>query len=109
MNLRLLIPLLFFPLLKLKAVPDGIAGPFIGAVESDGVTLWMYAPSESQCTYTYHSNSPDSSISGEGQFTEEPNPAAKGSGRPFKTSLTGLSPDTHDNFEVTINGKSDPS
>ena len=109
MKSSLLITLLCLPLSALHAVPKGTAGPLIGTVEPDRVTLWMFAPAESVCKYTYHSGSPDSAKSGNGQITAVPNPAAEGPGRPFKSVVKGLSPNTQYHFTITIDGKSDPA
>ena len=105
----LLIAILFLPLAVLHAVPEGITGPLVGAIEPDRVTLWMFAPAEAQCKYTYHSGSPDSPKSGKGQITAVSNPAAEGPGRPFKSVIKGLSPNTRYHYEITVNGKSDPN
>ena len=64
MKKSLLIALFLFPLGTLYPAPDGIAGPLIGAVQSDRVSLWMFAPAEAECKFTYHSDSPDSPKSG---------------------------------------------
>ena len=64
MKKSLLLTLLLFPLRVLYPVPDGIAGPLIGGVQPDRVTLWMFAPAESACKYTYHSDGPGSPKSG---------------------------------------------
>ena len=109
MKLRLLIALQFLPFSALHAVPEGIAGPLIGAIEPDRVTLWMFAPAESQCTYTYHSESSESPKSGGGQITAVPSPAADGPGRPFVSTIAGLLPNTRYQYNVTINGKTDPA
>jgi alkaline phosphatase D len=109
MNFRLLIALLFLPLPALHAVPEGIAGPLVGAIKPDRVTLWMFAPAESECKYTYHSDNSDSPKSGNGQITAVPTPAAEGPGRPFKSVIEGLSPNTRYHYTITVNGKSDPA
>ena len=109
MKKSLLLTLLLFPLRVLYPAPDGIAGPLIGAVQPDRVTLWMFAPNESECKYTYHSDGPDSPKSGKGQIKAVSNPAAEGPGRPFKSVVEGLSPNTRYHYEITVNGKSDPA
>ena len=109
MKNRLLIALLLFPFASLHAVPDGVAGPLIGAVQPDRVTLWMFAPAESKCKYTYHSDGTGSTKSGQGQMSAVSNPAGEGPGRPFKCVIQGLSPDTRYHFEINVDGKSDPA
>jgi alkaline phosphatase D len=116
MKKPLLIALFLLPLSTLYPVPgtlypvpDGIAGPLIGTVQPDRVSLWMFAPAESACKYTYHSDDPDSPKSGKGQITAVSNPAAEGPGRPFKSVIQGLSPNTCYHYEITVNGKSDPA
>ena len=37
----------------LAGIPD-VAGPISGDVSENQVTLWMYAPLKSKCTYIYH-------------------------------------------------------
>ena len=106
---RLLIALLFLPLTALHAAPEGFAGPLVGAIEPDRVTMWMFAPAESQCIYTYHSDNPASPNSSSGQITAVPNPIADVPGRPFKSSIEGLSPNTRYHYKVTVNGKTDPA
>ena len=64
MKKTLLIALFLLPLGTLYPAPDGIAGPLIGAVQPDRVSLWMFAPAEAECKYTYHSDSPNSRKSG---------------------------------------------
>ena len=81
MSPRLLIALLFLPLVTLHAAPEGTAGPLVGAIEPDRVTLWMFAPAESQCLYTYHSDGLASTNGGGGQIAVVPTPAADGPGR----------------------------
>ena len=105
----LLIALLLLPFSSLHAVPDGIAGPLIGAVEPDRVTLWMFAPAESACKYTYHSDDPGSPKSGKGQMSAVSDPAGEGPGRPFKSVVEGLSSDKLYHFKITVDGKSDPA
>jgi len=109
MKKPLLIALLLLPFASLHAVPEGIAGPLVGAIEPDRVTLWMFAPAEAQCKYTYHSDSSDSHKSGQGQMSAVSNPAGEGPGLPFKSVVQGLSPDTLYHFEITVGGKSDPA
>ena len=109
MKKSLLLTLLLFPLRVLYPAPDGIAGPLIGAVQPDRVTLWMFAPNESECKYTYNSDGPDSPKSGKGQMSAVSNPAGEGPGRPFKSVVEGLSPNTLYHFEITVAGKSDPA
>ena len=109
MKNALLIALFLLPLATLHAAPDGIAGPLIGTVQPDRVTLWMFAPAESSCKFTYHSDSPDAPKSGKGQITAVSSPASEGPGRPFKSVIEGLSPDTRYHYEITVDGKSDPA
>ena len=106
MKKPLLITLLLLPLRVLHPAPDGIAGPLVGAIEPDRVTLWMFAPAETECKYTYHSDGPGSPQSGKGQISAVSNPAGEGPGRPFKSVVEGLSPNTLYHFEITVGGKS---
>ncbi len=112
MSPRLLIAVLFclsVPCVTLHAAPEGIAGPLVGAIEPDRVNLWMFAPSESKCLYSYHSADSGSANGGEGEIAVVSSPASDGLGRPFKTTVEGLSPDTRYRYEVTVDGKSDPA
>ncbi|MFT4691953.1 MAG: alkaline phosphatase D [Limisphaerales bacterium] len=106
---RLLIALLFLPLTALHAAPEGFAGPLVGAIEPDRVTMWMFAPAESQCIYTYRSDNPASPKGSSGQIAAVPNPIADVPGRPFKSAIEGLSPNTRYHYKVTVNGKTDPA
>ncbi len=92
----------------LHVAPKGTAGPLVGAVDPDRVTLWMLARGGSHCSYTYKSADPAQPDNG-GQFTAVPNPAANVLGRPFKTVIEGLSPNTRYRYAVTVDGKADPA
>jgi alkaline phosphatase D len=86
-----------------------IAGPLVGDIKPDGVTLWMYAPDKSRCTFNYHAGESSLVDKKAGTFTAVQNPAAKGPGRVFKSPLAGLLPDTHYRYQVSIDGKSNPA
>ena len=92
-----------------KQADKGIAGPLMGDVKPDGMTLWMYAPAKSRCTFNYHAEESSLVDKKTGTFTAEPNPAAKGSGQVFKSPLTGLLPDTRYRYQVSVDGKPDPA
>ncbi|MEM7393295.1 MAG: alkaline phosphatase D family protein [Verrucomicrobiota bacterium] len=109
MTPRLLLTLLFLAPAAVHAVPEGIAGPLVGAVEPDRVSLWMFAPAESECTYSFHATTPTEAIGGGGQFAAVPDPAAAGSGRPFKAVIDDLSPNTRYHYTVSVDGKNDPA
>ena len=106
---KLLTTLLLLPFSFAHPTPDGIAGPLTGNVQPDGVTLWMYASPNSECTYTYQEEGSDQKEKQTGKFTAVKNQAAKGLGQIFKATLNGLSPDTRYQYKVSIDGKSDPN
>ena len=99
--------LLLLTVTALYGVPKDIAGPLTGTVESDRVSLWMYAPAAAQCSYSYHAEG--ALAGGGGQLLAVPEPAAEGPGRPFTAIIEGLQPSTHYRYEVTVNGKTDPA
>ena len=109
MNRYLLYLLCFIPVYYLHAAPEGSAGPLVGAIEPNQVNLWMFAPAESKCNYSYHADSSNSPHQQRGEMTALPNPLAENQGRPFKTTLEGLSPDTLYHYDVSVDGKSDPA
>jgi len=106
---KLLTTLLLLPFSFAHPTPDGIAGPLTGNVQPDGVTLWMYASPNSECTYTYQEEGSDQKEKQTGKFTAVKNQAAKGLGQIFKATLNGLSSDTRYQYVVSIDGKSDPN
>jgi alkaline phosphatase D len=106
---KLLTTLLLLPFSFAHPTPDGIAGPLTGNVQPDGVTLWMYASPNSECTYTYQEEGSDQKEKQSGKFTAVKNQAAKGLGQIFKSTLDGLAPDTLYQYQVSIDGKSDSS
>ena len=101
--------ILFFQICMVDAVPNGVAGPLTGNVQPDGVTLWMYASPTSVITYTYQAEGSDQKEKQAGKFTAVKNQAAKGLGQIFKATLNGLSPDTRYQYQVSIDGKSNPA
>jgi len=112
MNARLLtITLLLFSPALLSAAPEGIAGPILGSIEPDRVTLWMFAPAEAECNYTYRADNAEEAeeASGKGALVAVPNPAAKGSGSPFKSVVKGLAANTRYHYTITVDGKSNPA
>jgi alkaline phosphatase D len=106
---KLLTTLLLLPFSFAHPTPDGIAGPLTGNVQPDGVTLWMYASPNSECTYTYQEEGSDQKEKQTGKFTAVKNQAAKGLGQIFKSTLDDLAPDTLYQYQVSIDGKSDSS
>ncbi len=101
--------LLFFQICMADTVPNEVAGPLTGNVQPDGVTLWMYASPNSECTYTYQEEGSDQKEKQKGKFTAVKNQAAKGLGQIFKATLNGLSSDTRYQYMVSIDGKSEPN
>ena len=99
--------LLFFQICMVDAVPNGVAGPLMGNVQADGVTLWMYASPTSIITYNYQAEGSGQKEKQTGKFTAVKNQAAKGLGQIFKSTLDGLAPNTRYQYKVSINGKSD--
>jgi hypothetical protein len=84
---------LLLPLCFLQAIPE-IAGPISGDVRANQVTLWMYAPLNSKCTYSYHAEGASGTDKKRGGLKPISNQAAKGMGQVFKSTLVGLSPNT---------------
>jgi len=107
---------LFFPSLlgffalsmPLIAAPAGVVGPMVGHVTGETASLWMYAPLDSSVTVSW---SPEDAESPAGGMALEwiPDPAAAGAGAPATAVLEGLSPDTAYQYEVKVNGVSDPA
>jgi alkaline phosphatase D len=100
---------LFLSLSLLHANTPEIAGPLTGDVRANQVTLWMYAPIKSKCTYSYHAIGASGTDKKRGGLKPISNQAAKVPGQIFKSNLDGLSPDTRYQYQVTIDGKADPS
>ena len=108
MNVPLTALLLLLPI-ALPAAPNGIAGPLVGAVEPDQVNLWLYAPAESWCSYSFHAADQPGDTGGTGHFTPVPPAGAETRGRAFKAHVQGLSPDTQYTYTVTVNDQTDPA
>jgi alkaline phosphatase D len=107
MNPRLLIAFLLLPFSFAQAIPD-IAGPITGDVRANEVTLWMYAPPKSKCTLHYRAEGSSKKNNKMGKLTALSNQAAKVPGQIFKSTMNGLVPDTRYQYEVSIDGKTDP-
>ena len=108
MSPKLLIAFLLLPFSFAQAIPD-IAGPITGDVRANQVTLWMYAPAKSKCTFSYRAEGSSKKDSKTGKLTALSNQAAKVPGRIFKSTMNGLSPDTRYQYEVSIDGQADPN
>ena len=91
----------------LASVPE-IAGPLSGDVRANQVTLWMYGPLKSKCTYSYHAIGASGTDKKTGDLKPISNQAAKGMGQIFKSTLVGLLPNTDYHYQISINGKSSP-
>ena len=107
MSPRLLITFLLLPFSFAQAIPK-IAGPITGDVRANEVTLWMYAPAKSKCTFSYRAESSSKKDKQIGKLTALSNQAAKVPGQIFKSTMKGLVPDTRYHYQVSINGKADP-
>ena len=108
MSPKLLIAFLLLPFSFAQAIPD-IAGPITGDVRADEVTLWMYAPPKSKCTFSYHAEGSSKKNNKIGKLTALSNQAAKVPGQIFKSTMNGLSPDTRYQYQVFIDGQADPN
>ena len=108
MSPKLLIAFLLLPFSFAQAIPE-IAGPITGDVRANEVTLWMYAPPKSKCTFSYRAEGSSKKNNKMGKLTALSNQAAKVPGQIFKSTMNGLSPDTRYQYEVSINGKADPN
>ncbi len=108
MKSLLSIPLFLTSAFLAAATPE-IAGPMSGDIRENRVTLWMYAPLKSECTFRYHTEDSSKADQKTGKFTALSNQAAQGMGQIFKSTLDGLSPDTRYQYQVSIDGKSDPT
>ena len=108
MKPKLLIAFLLLPFSFAQAIPD-IAGPITGDVRANEVTLWMYAPAKSKCTFSYRAEGSSKKNNKTGKLNALSNQAAKVPGQIFKSTMNGLSPDTRYQYEVSINGKADPN
>ena len=100
---------LFLSLSLLHANTREIAGPLTGDVRANQVTLWMYAPIKSKCTFSYRAEGSSKADAKTGELTALSNPAAKVPGQILKSTVVGLSPNTAYQYQVTIDGKADPS
>ena len=107
MSPKLLIAFLLLPISFAQAIPE-IAGPITGDVRANEVTLWMYAPPKSKCTFSYRAEGSSKKNNKMGKLTALSNQAAKVPGQIFKSTMNGLSPDTRYQYEVSIDGKTDP-
>jgi alkaline phosphatase D len=107
MSPKLLIAFLLLPFSFAQAIPE-IAGPITGDVRANEVTLWMYAPPKSKCTFSYRAEGSSKKNNKMGKLTALSNQAAKVPGQIFKSTMNGLSPDTRYQYEVSIDGKTDP-
>jgi alkaline phosphatase D len=99
---------LFLSLSLLHANTPEIAGPLSGDVRANQVTLWMYAPIKSKCTFSYRAEGSSKADAKTGELTALSNQAAKVPGQILKSTVVGLSPDTRYQYQVSINGKADP-
>ena len=108
MKPKLLIAFLLLPFSFAQAIPD-IAGPITGDVRANEVTLWMYAPAKSKCTFSYRAEGSSKKNNKTAKLNALSNQAAKVPGQIFKSTMNGLSPDTRYQYEVSINGKADPN
>ena len=108
MSPKLLIAFLLLPFSFAQAIPE-IAGPITGDVRANEVTLWMYAPAKSKCTFSYRAEGSSKKNNKTGKLNALSNQAAKVPGQIFKSTMNGLSPDTRYQYEVSINGKADPN
>jgi alkaline phosphatase D len=100
---------LFLSLSLLHANTPEIAGPLTGDVRANQVTLWMYAPIKSKCTFSYRAEGSSKADAKTGELTALSNQAAKVPGQILKSTVVGLSPDTRYQYQVTIDGKADPN
>jgi alkaline phosphatase D len=91
----------------LANIPE-IAGPISGDVRANQVTLWMYAPPKSKCSFSYYAEGASETDKKTGNLKAIPNQAAKGMGQIFKSTLVGLLPNTDYYYKVSIDGKSKP-
>ena len=100
---------LFLSFSLLHANTPEVAGPLSGDVRANQVTLWMYAPIKSKCTFSYHAEGSSKADAKTGELIALSNPAAKVPGQILKSTVVGLSPNTAYQYQVTIDGKADPS
>ena len=107
MSPKLLIAFLLLPISFAQAIPE-IAGPITGDVRANEVTLWMYAPPKSKCTFSYRAEGSSKKNNKTGKLNALSKQAAKVPGQIFKSTMNGLSPDTRYQYEVSIDGKTDP-
>ena len=108
MSPKLLIAFLLLPISFAQAIPE-IAGPITGDVRANEVTLWMYAPPKSKCTFSYRAEGSSKKNNKMGKLTAVSNQAAKVPGQIFKSTINGLAPDTRYQYQVSIDGKADPN
>ena len=90
----------------LANIPE-IAGPISGDVRANQVTLWMYAPPKSKCTFSYRAEGSSKKNNKMGKLTALSNQAAKVPGQIFKSTMNGLSPNTRYQYQISIDGQAD--
>jgi alkaline phosphatase D len=91
----------------LANIPE-IAGPISGDVRANQVTLWMYAPPKSKCSFSYHAEGSSGTDKKTGDLKAISDQAAKGMGQIFKSTVVGLLPNTDYHYHVSVDGKSKP-
>ncbi len=92
---------------KKEPPPPQWAGPLVGHVTPTTVSLWMYAPVESECVVAFR----EADAPGDERrafFALIPDPVVDGPSRPRRATLTALSPETRYEFRVLVGGKSSP-
>ena len=78
MSPKLLIAFLLLPFSFAQAIPE-IAGPITGDVRANQVTLWMYAPAKSKCTFSYRAEGSSKKDKQDGQTHCPIQPGSKSS------------------------------
>jgi alkaline phosphatase D len=97
---------LFLSLSLLHANTPEVAGPISGDVRANQVTLWMYAPPKSKCSFSYHAEGASKTDKKTGDLKAISNQAAKGMGQIFKSTVVGLLSNTDYHYQVFVDGKS---
>lgn len=91
-----------------RAIPEHCVGPLVGHVTADSAKLWMYVPPGAAATVTCSAEGkPD--IRTNGSFAAIATQVAPGEGQAMTITLEGLEPETRYQYQVMVDGESDPA
>jgi alkaline phosphatase D len=91
-----------------RALPEQNVGPLVGHVTAGSAKLWMYFPHGAEATVTCVAEG-QTGAAAKGAFAAIPTSLAPAEGLPSTVTLEGLQPGTRYQYEVQVNGASDPA